>query len=57
MANRLGLRVTGTLGILLQARRNGLISSIHPVLEMLQIEGFHISEALMQFMLQSTDEK
>lgn len=42
----LGLRTTGVLGVLIQAKRRGMIGPIGPILNRLVSElGFHISEA------------
>jgi len=47
-AQRLGLPVIGVLGVLLQARRSGLLSAIKPVLQRLAAEaGFWLSPALV----------
>jgi predicted nucleic acid-binding protein len=42
-AQTLGLRMTGTLGLLLDAKQAGLISMITPVLDTLQSLGFRLS--------------
>ena len=49
--NRLGLSVIGTLGVLLKAKQAGLIPAVRPLLEMLQLEGFYVSDALLHFAL------
>ena len=59
---QLGLVVIGTLGILLRAKRNGIISQIEPLLDRLQSElGFFISEELRADLLsrarESSDER
>ncbi len=46
IAGRLGLRITGTLGIMLRAKERKLIGSLKNVVEQLKKEGFHISEEL-----------
>lgn len=46
-ATRLGLQVTGTLGILLRGKREGLISEIRPLLETLIAGGIYLSESLI----------
>lgn len=43
VANALGLRVTGTLGILLDAKRAGLTTSVRPLLDQLQSLGFRLA--------------
>ncbi|WP_295426671.1 DUF3368 domain-containing protein, partial [uncultured Thiodictyon sp.] len=42
-ASLLGLRLTGTLGILLDAKRAGLIASVTPLIDELQRRGFRLS--------------
>jgi predicted nucleic acid-binding protein len=39
----LGLRLTGTLGILLSAKRAGLVSAMTPQLDRLQALRFHVA--------------
>jgi predicted nucleic acid-binding protein len=41
----LGLRITGTLGVILRAKREGRISALAPLLKQLQDEGFRIAVA------------
>ena len=50
-AKYLGLTVTGTLGILLKAKKVGMIPMIAPVLEEIKKNGFYISEAVEQMVL------
>lgn len=45
VAETVGLRFTGTLGILLDAKRAGLIASVTPTLEALNALGFRLSRA------------
>lgn len=42
-AEILGLRLTGTLGVLLDAKRAGLIASVMPLIDDLQTFGFQLS--------------
>ena len=42
-AHSLGVRLTGTLGLLLDAKRAGLITRIEPVLDTLQSLRFHLA--------------
>ena len=46
IAGRLGLRITGTLGIMLRAKERKLIDSLKNVVAQLRNEGFHVSEEL-----------
>ncbi len=39
-----GIRLTGTLGILLDAKQAGLLEEIAPLLERLQALGFRLSQ-------------
>jgi len=48
VAEGLGLKVTGTLGILLAAKKKGLLSDLPDVLKRLQDAGFRISSELLQ---------
>lgn len=50
-AETMGLRLTGTLGILLDAKRAGLISAIAPLADDLQRLGFRLSGATRQAVL------
>ena len=51
-----GLRVKGTIGILLEAKAEGLIDVIKPLLIRLQDNGMHLSESLINNALQSAGE-
>jgi len=42
-AQVLGLRLTGTLGVLLDAKREGLVTDVAPLLDDLQSLGFRLS--------------
>ena len=56
-AKTLGLHVTGVLGILLRAQRDGDVPSLRKVMEKLQAQaGFHIASALFEELLISVDE-
>ncbi len=46
IANKLGLTITGTLGIIVKAKLNGLISSIKPILEKMKQTDFRFSPKL-----------
>ncbi len=41
-----GLRVVGTIGCLLKAKRQGILAAVRPVVEKLEAEGFYLSDAL-----------
>lgn len=58
VAEEQGLKFTGIIGILLEAKKRGLISAIRPLLDMLRSPvNFWISEPLYQKILQMVDEK
>ncbi len=47
-AGKLGLKITGTIGVLLKARESNLINSLKITTEKLNASGFLISDALIQ---------
>ena len=53
---QLGLNKIGTIGILLKAREVGLLSHIKPELENLQRNGFSLSQAVIESVLQQAGE-
>lgn len=55
-AKFLGLPVTGTMGILLKAKKLGLIDEVAPLLDALKDSGFYISSNVVQIVLQQADE-
>lgn len=56
-AKSLGLAVIGTLGILVAAKREGLISQVEPVLNQLKTNaGFWVSDSLQRQVLESVHE-
>ena len=55
-AQRLGLRITGVLGLLVAAKRMGLLPAIRPEVDTLRSAGFHVSEGLYRQLLASCDE-
>lgn len=56
-AQSLGLSVIGILGVLLQARRTGLLTAIKPVIERLETEaGFWLAPALVAEALENCGE-
>jgi len=57
VARHLGLRFTGLIGALIEAKRKGIIRSIKPHLnELRDIAGFRLSEALYVRVLQDQEE-
>ena len=55
-AKRLGLRVTGTLGVLLRAKKLRLIESLREELDKLKKTGFRISRSLEEEILNAAGE-
>ncbi len=48
LAEHLGLKVVGMIGILLKAKRVGLLSSVRPFLEVARAHGFRIAKELYE---------
>lgn len=46
LADRLGLNVTGTLGVIIKAKRVGIIGSIRPLLDAIRNTDFRLSKRL-----------
>jgi predicted nucleic acid-binding protein len=55
-ASQLGLTVTGTFGILLDAKLIGIIPAVKPLLEKIRATNFRISEDLMKNILRKAGE-
>lgn len=55
-AKNLGFSVTGTAGILISAKRRGLLPAVRPVLERLHANGFRLSTELINAVLAETGE-
>ena len=55
-ASQLGLRFTGTLGLLVDAKQLGLIEAVGPVLDDLQRHKFHVSPVLRETILRAAGE-
>lgn len=56
LAERLGLTVTGTLGLIIKAKNNGIIPSIKPFLDKIKGTNFRFSEELEQIALKEANE-
>lgn len=56
-ARSLGLRVCGTVGVLLRAKRQGLIEAVKPLLEALKAAGFRLSQELEEEALHLAGER
>ncbi len=48
VAIQLNLKIIGTIGLLLRAKRDGIITEVKPILQSLQNNDFRISQALFQ---------
>lgn len=46
VAQRLGVPVTGTVGLLIKAKQEGVIAAVRPLLDALDANHFRISDAL-----------
>lgn len=56
-ARRVGLRVVGVLGILLEAKARGLVGSVRPCLDALrEAAGFYLSDSLHESVLAAAGE-
>ncbi len=55
-AKHIGLNVTGTIGILLKAKENGIIDKIKPILNELSQKGIWLSETLIKQTLTKASE-
>ncbi|RPD50599.1 DUF3368 domain-containing protein [Paracnuella aquatica] len=56
LAKQLGLKITGTLGLLIQAKTKGHIESVLPLLHKIKQTNFRISASLETAMLRSAGE-
>ncbi|HXV42390.1 MAG TPA: DUF3368 domain-containing protein [Anaerolineae bacterium] len=57
LAISLGLPIIGTVGLLLRAKKKGLVATVRPLLEDLQAQDFRISERLFEGILTAAGEK
>lgn len=57
LADALGLKVTGTLGIIVKAKKSGVIPSIKPWLVLLKQAGFRSSEEIERSLLEEAGEQ
>lgn len=55
-AKRLGLKVTGTVGIIIKAKRRGIIQSGKEILDALEEHGFWLSQKLKADILERLEE-
>ncbi len=47
-AKRLGVKFIGTVGVLVRAKQNGIITEIKPILDLLEANNFFLSRALRE---------
>ena len=52
----LGLNVTGTLGVLLKAKREGYLEKVEPVINELLRDGLFISDTVKSYVLREAGE-
>ncbi len=55
-AKFLGMTVTGTLGILIRAKKEGYIPTVRPLLDALLADGLYISDAVRDYVLEAAGE-
>ena len=55
-AKFLGLHVTGTLGVLLKAKREGYLEKVEPIMNELIRDGLYISNTVRQYVLNQAGE-
>jgi predicted nucleic acid-binding protein len=56
VAGRLSLKYSGTFGLILRAKQEGIVSSIRPILNKITKTNFHFSENLFETILKEADE-
>lgn len=56
ISDKLNLRYSGTLGLILKARQEGIIQSIKPVIEKINNTNFRFSKALIEFLIEQAGE-
>ena len=55
-AKFLGLKVTGTLGVLLKAKREGYLDKVEPVINELIHDGLFVSDTVKRYVLKEAGE-
>ncbi len=56
LAEKLGITITGTLGVIIKAKLNGIIPSVKPLLAKIKQTNFRISSALEEIVLKEAGE-
>ena len=57
VARLMGLEVTGTVGVLLRAKRQGMLPAVKPCLEAMRSRGVWLSDRLIAFALAESGER
>jgi predicted nucleic acid-binding protein len=57
LAEALGIKITGTLGVILEAKLSGKIASVKPMLAAIKQTDFHFSKELEKKILNKANEK
>lgn len=55
LAKQLELNYTGTLGIIVKAAKQGILENVETILKMIQETNFHITDQLIQSILEEID--
>ena len=55
-AKFLGLNVTGTLGILLKAKKEGYLEKVEPIMNELILDGLFISDTVKRYVIREAGE-
>jgi predicted nucleic acid-binding protein len=48
MAHKMGIKITGVIGVLLEAKRIGIIKELKPYLDAMLKEGFRVSKSVYE---------
>jgi len=56
VAEALGLRFSGTFGLILHAKRKGIIDSVKPLIQKIKSTNFRFNESLINWILKESDE-
>ena len=56
LAQKLNLNITGTLGLILTAKKEGILPQIKPLFDMIQATNFRIAPSLLERILEQAGE-
>jgi predicted nucleic acid-binding protein len=56
VAEKLGIQITGTIGVIIIAKKRGVINSIKPFLEKIRLTNFRVSEDIEKQALKEAEE-